>query len=51
MSAGTDGPLVDELVAIATAGAFRAVAMPPGQAHRLGPALARALSAALGDDR
>ncbi len=48
---GPEAMLVADLVAHVRTGGFRVVALSPGDAHRLGPALADALAQSLGADR
>jgi serine/threonine protein kinase len=48
---GPHAGLVAELAAQVAGGGFRVVALPPGEAHRLGPALASSLSEVLGADK
>jgi serine/threonine protein kinase len=43
-------PIVDDLLAFAGGGGFRAIALQPGDAHRLGPELRQVLAEALGPD-
>ena len=48
---GPTATLIADLAAHAKTGGFRVVALAPGEAHQLGPALAESLSAQLGAER